>query len=136
MLDMQIPEEVETGSAERFEYELAGAIEVSWQERATIKMTHILLSILEEQDYINDILLVVEFEPFSAMQLSKDIPLMKAVADGVYTYSFTMKPEVRQKYQADFAQAAFLDDWLAIGEGACLHLENYDCQGRGEFPES
>lgn len=135
MLETQNIEEERLAQVSRFEYNLEGSIEVSWQARGTIKMTRILLSILEDENEVTDILLVAEFEPFSAMQLAKDFPLMQAVGDGIYIYAFQMKPEIRQKYQTEFADAAFLDDWLAIGEGACLHLENYDCQGRGEFSE-
>ena len=129
-------EDFEVISRQRIEFALDGKIEVSWQGSHTIHMDRALLSIITEQDYISEILLVAEFDPFSAMQLVSSFAPMQGVADGVLTYAFVMKPEVREKYQAEFQDAAFIDEWLKIGDGAILHLENYSCIGRGELDEA
>lgn len=71
----------------------------------------------------------VLFEPNSGTDLASVFPPMAGMSQGIYSYSFEMKPDVFETHKQAINQAVSPDDWVQIGPFVCLDLANYTCLG-------
>ncbi len=108
---------------ENLELKFDGLLDVDYQGQKIQMKNPVIIAEMNDQSVPAFIKLSTELNRESISLLSSEFPQLKPEISG---YNFAMKADKLQQFSIPFANARSYDDWMAVGNGACFKLENYD----------